>query len=191
MNCILLLKESVVVSRTKSFNKIRCSDEEFLNVECGYRPTCKHLHLQFEGSVSTPYGGQTVLPFGCFNPGNRTCMYLLDCRQGVPQCLSEFGSEENKNRWISEIVIRILINKMLNYYSHWVYNPQMLFAVQHTTYINSYMFRHRGAIFRELLQQRCTCQLANILAGWHVHVAVYVCHVCCITKCICWIICWL
>ena len=122
MNCVLLLKESVAVSHKKSLNKIRCSDEEFLNVEGGYRPTCKHLHLQFEGSVSTPYGGQTVLPFGCFNPGNRTCLYLLDCRQGVPQCLSEFGSEENKNRWISEIVIRILLNKMLNYYSHWVYN---------------------------------------------------------------------
>jgi len=82
-----------------------------------------HLHLQFEGSVSTPYGGQTVLPFGCFNPGNRTCLYLLDCRQGVPQCLSEFGSEETKNKWISEIVTRILVNQMLNYYSRWVYNP--------------------------------------------------------------------
>ena len=73
--------------------------------------------------MSTPYGGQTVLPFGCFNPGNRTCLYLLDCRQGVPQCLSEFGSEETKNRWISEIVIRIILNKMLNYCSRWVYNP--------------------------------------------------------------------
>jgi len=32
----------------------------------------------------------------------------------------------------------------------------------HMTYINSYMFRHRYAIFRELLQKRCASQHANI-----------------------------
>ena len=32
----------------------------------------------------------------------------------------------------------------------------------HMGYINSYIFRHRGAIIRELLQQTCTSQTANI-----------------------------
>ena len=44
-----------------------------------------------------------------------------------------------------------------------VYYPtNALCHTTHTIYINSYMFRHRGAIIRELLQQRCTSQPANI-----------------------------
>jgi hypothetical protein len=44
----------------------------------------------------------------------------------------------------------------------------------HMTYINSYMFRHRCAIFRELLKQRCTIQAVwptkvQSQAGWLVH----------------------
>ena len=160
---ILLLKESVVVTfynRTKSVNRICWSDKEFLNVEGGFRPACAYLKLQFEGPVSMPYGGQTVSSFGCFNPENRTCRYVLDGRQGVPHCLSAFGSEETINRWIS--IIRILLSEVLNDYSHSVYNPV---NTTHVTNINSYMFRHRGAIVRECYNKDVH---ANLPIYWQV-----------------------
>ena len=48
-------------------------------------------------------------------------------------------------------------------YNQYVYHPTI--GLSNTTYmicIISYMFRLQGAIFRDLLQQRCRSQLANI-----------------------------
>jgi len=42
------------------------------------------------------------------------------------------------------------------------YPTHALHDTTYITYINSYMFQHRGAILRELLQQRCTNQHAKI-----------------------------
>jgi len=42
------------------------------------------------------------------------------------------------------------------------YPTNTLLNIIHMTYINFYMFRHRGAIFKELLQQSCASQPANI-----------------------------
>jgi hypothetical protein len=49
---------------------------------------------------------------------------------------------------------------MFLYSVHYLTNA---LRIQHMTYIrvNSYMFRHRGVIIRELLQRRCTSLPAN------------------------------
>jgi len=60
------------------------------------------------------------------------------------------------------------------------YNQYIIQQMHFVTYPNthdihnSYMFRHRGAIFRELLQKRCTIQASwptkvQSQAGWLLH----------------------